>query len=54
MWKRYYKTVEQTGPVLFTIWDQIAVRVKMAHDNDLKLVEMVDWEVTEPNTKRQG
>ena len=45
-WKPYYRIVEQTGLVTFIIWDQLSGKVKRAHANDLKLVELRSWETS--------
>ena len=42
----YYRIVEQKSLVTFIIWDQLSGKVKRAHVNDLKLVELRSWETS--------
>ena len=44
-WSPYYRVIDQTGPVIFVVWDQINGRVKRTHANDLKLAGLEEWEV---------
>lgn len=43
-WEPYYRIVDQTGPVMFVIWDQVSGKVKQAHANELKLARIDTWE----------
>lgn len=39
-WEDYYRIMEQTEPLSFAIWNQMAGGVKRPHANDLTLAEI--------------
>lgn len=43
-WTPFYRIVEQTGPVTYIMWDQVAGKVKRVHASDIKLAELDEWE----------
>lgn len=47
-WETYYRILEQTRPVWFVIWNQMAGRV-----NYLKLSEVDGWIGAEPKNKKR-
>ena len=52
-WSPYYRIVEQTGPVSFIIWDQLAGKVKRVHANDIKLAEIEEWKMDGVATRQK-